>query len=156
MPTLLSIPNGLQSRSWKIGTVLVTVWWQCTKMQQRKSCHCHKTVRNLQNTLELKTEEWVSGWNRRSWKIKSLVRYLVENSTKSLCQLQDSDNFCLLDFLCFCSFCANFSDNLVTLESFDPTRIWLSHAHISRYRLLLTTSLNLAMCPGKKPCSGIK
>jgi len=37
-------------------------------------------------------------------KIKSPVRYLVENSTKSLCQLQDSDAFRFLDLLDFRSF----------------------------------------------------
>src|SRR5262245_57578046 len=48
-------------------------------------------------------------------KIKPPIRYLVENSTKSLCQLKDSDNSCFLSLLCLCSFCANFSDNLAAL-----------------------------------------
>jgi hypothetical protein len=55
-------------------------------------------------------------------KTKSLVRYLTEKSTKSLCQLQDSDDFCFLDLLDFWPFCANFSDNLVTIERFEPSR----------------------------------
>jgi hypothetical protein len=50
-------------------------------------------------------------------KAKSPVRYLVENSTKSLCQLQDSDDFYFLDLFGSCSFCASFSDNLVTLDA---------------------------------------
>jgi len=49
----------------------------------------------------------------------TLFRYLIENSTKSLCQLQDSDSYCFLNLLCFCLFCAILSDNLVTLNRFD-------------------------------------
>jgi hypothetical protein len=52
-------------------------------------------------------------------KIKSPIRYLAENSTKSLCQPQDSEDFCFLDLLCFCSFCAILGDNLVTIESLN-------------------------------------
>jgi hypothetical protein len=48
-------------------------------------------------------------------KLKSLVRYLAENSTKSLCQLQDSVDFNFRDLHRFCLFCASFSDNLVAL-----------------------------------------
>jgi hypothetical protein len=52
--------------------------------------------------------------------MKSPIRYLIENSTKSLCQPQDSDNFCLLDLLRFCLFCATFSDNLVKVNHGRP------------------------------------
>jgi hypothetical protein len=55
-------------------------------------------------------------------KIKSPIRYLPENSTKSLCQPQDSATICFLDLLRFYLFCATFSDNLVTLFSPSPTR----------------------------------
>jgi hypothetical protein len=37
--------------------------------------------------------------------MKSPIRYLVENSTKSLCQPQDIDNFCFLALPHFRSFC---------------------------------------------------
>jgi hypothetical protein len=62
---------------------------------------------------------WNAGRTGGLEKTKSLVRYLTENSTKSLCQLQDSDDFCFLDLLDFWPFCASFSDNLVTLASFN-------------------------------------
>jgi len=54
--------------------------------------------------------------------MKSSVRYLAEKSTKSLCQLQDSDDFCFLDLRRFCLFCASFSDNLVKLEQLNLSR----------------------------------
>jgi hypothetical protein len=44
------------------------------------------------------------------------------NSTESLCQPQDSDEFSLLEFVDFCLFCASYSDNLVTLEGFNLSR----------------------------------
>jgi hypothetical protein len=50
------------------------------------------------------------------------LRYLIQNSTKSLCQLQDSDDFNFLEFPDFCLFCASFSDSLVTVELFGPSR----------------------------------
>jgi len=34
-----------------------------------KGRECSKVAANSQNTLELRTEEWVSGWNRRSWNL---------------------------------------------------------------------------------------
>jgi hypothetical protein len=46
-----------------------------------------------------------------------------KNSTKSLCRLQDSDDFCFVDLLGFWQFYPSFSDNLVTLASFDRSRI---------------------------------
>jgi hypothetical protein len=48
-------------------------------------------------------------------KIKSPIRYLVENSTKSLFQPQDSDNFCFLELPRFCLFCAAYSYNSATV-----------------------------------------
>jgi hypothetical protein len=41
--------------------------------------------------------------------LEKLNRYLVENSTKSLCQPEDSDNLCFLD----CSVFARFARFLV-------------------------------------------
>jgi hypothetical protein len=55
-------------------------------------------------------------------KIKSSLRYLIENPIKSLCQLQDSEVLSFRELLSFCSFCATFSDNLVTLERFSLSR----------------------------------
>jgi hypothetical protein len=49
-------------------------------------------------------------------KTKSPIRYLVQNSIKSLCQPRDSENFSFLDLLRFSPFYATFSDNLVTVE----------------------------------------
>jgi hypothetical protein len=62
--------------------------------------------------------------------LEKLNRYLVENSTKSLCQPEDSDNLCFPDLLCFGSFCASVSKNLVTVEDLKPSRTGLSHTHI--------------------------
>jgi hypothetical protein len=54
--------------------------------------------------------------------MKSPIRYLEEKSTKSLCQPQNSENFSFLNLLWFCSFCATFSDNFVTLAGFNLPR----------------------------------
>jgi len=43
--------------------------------------------------------------------MKSPIRYLTENSTKSLCRRQDSDSFCFLDSPRLCLFCTSFSDS---------------------------------------------
>jgi hypothetical protein len=43
--------------------------------------------------------------------LEKLNRYLVENSTKSLCQPEDSGNLCFLD----CSVFARFARFLVTI-----------------------------------------
>jgi hypothetical protein len=55
-------------------------------------------------------------------KMKSPFRYLIEKSTKSLCQPQDSDDFCFLDLSHFCSSCAIYSDKLVTLARLSLSR----------------------------------
>jgi hypothetical protein len=47
--------------------------------------------------------------------------YAEERS--SLCRPQDSDNFCFPDLLRFWPFCASFSDNLVTLDGLDLSRL---------------------------------
>jgi hypothetical protein len=52
--------------------------------------------------------------------MESPFRYLVQNSTKSLCQLQDSDNFGFLDKRGFRLFCASFSNDLVTILDLKP------------------------------------
>jgi hypothetical protein len=54
--------------------------------------------------------------------MKSPFRYLTENSTKFLCQPQDSDNFSFLDLLCFSSICASFGGDLVTVSHFNLSR----------------------------------
>jgi hypothetical protein len=50
------------------------------------------------------------------------LRYLIQNSTKSLCQPSDSSISVFLQFADFGLFCANFSDSLVTVERFGPSR----------------------------------
>jgi hypothetical protein len=50
------------------------------------------------------------------------LRYLKQNSTKSLCQPSDSSISSLLTFVDFGLFCASFSDSLVTAERFGPSR----------------------------------
>jgi len=55
-------------------------------------------------------------------KTKSSFRDLAENSTKSLCQSQGSENFCLLDLLRFSLCCATFGDDLVTVRRFNLSR----------------------------------
>src|SRR5437667_7136207 len=61
-------------------------------------------------------------------KLNRRACYLTQNSTKSLCQPSDSANFCFLDLLRLCSFCASFSDNLVTVTSLGPSRTTVSQA----------------------------
>jgi hypothetical protein len=60
-----------------------------------------------------------SAWKGLSGKIKSPIRYLLENPIKFLCQPKDSDNFCFPDLLCFASFSTTYSDNLVTPPRFS-------------------------------------
>jgi hypothetical protein len=48
--------------------------------------------------------------------------YLIQNSTKSLCQPSDSSICSFLAFVDFGLFCANSSDSLVTVELFGPSR----------------------------------
>jgi hypothetical protein len=50
------------------------------------------------------------------------LRYLIENSTKSLCQPSDSTIRDLFEFADFALFSTNFSDSLVTVEFFGPSR----------------------------------
>jgi hypothetical protein len=50
------------------------------------------------------------------------LRYLIENSTKSLCQPLDSSISSFLEFVDFGLFCVSFSDSLVTAERFGPSR----------------------------------
>jgi len=50
------------------------------------------------------------------------LRYLIQNSTKSLCQPSDSTIRDLFEFADFALFCAGFSDKLVTVEDFNPSR----------------------------------
>ena len=51
------------------------------------------------------------------------LRYLIQNSTKSLCQPSDSSIPVLLEFADFRLFYANFSDSLVTAEHFAPSNV---------------------------------
>ncbi len=88
----------------------------------------HKLAANSQNTLELKMEERGERLKPAVLKDKIAIRYLTENSTKSLCQPQDSEIFNFLDLLFLCSFCPSFSDNLVTLWSFWPVAHRVSHS----------------------------
>jgi hypothetical protein len=59
---------------------------------------------------------------RRLAKTKMPHRYLIETSTKSLCQLSDSVVSGLLEFADFALFCVSFSDNLVTVKGFNLSR----------------------------------
>lgn len=61
-----------------------------------------------------------------------MIRYVIENSTKSLAS-RETVTICI-SLVCsvFVRFAlASFSDNLVTLASFQQPRIWVSHAQIS-------------------------
>ena len=49
-------------------------------------------------------------------KRKSILCYLTQNSTKSLCQPSDSPHFSFLDLLQFSLFCVIFGDILVTVH----------------------------------------
>jgi hypothetical protein len=46
----------------------------------------------------------------------------MENSTKSLCQPQDSDKFNFVNLLCFSSICASSSGDLVKVGHFNVSR----------------------------------
>jgi hypothetical protein len=48
--------------------------------------------------------------------------YLIQNSTKSLCQPSDSAIRGLFEFADFALFSTNFSDNVVTVEGFNLSR----------------------------------
>jgi hypothetical protein len=50
------------------------------------------------------------------------LRYLKQNSTKSLCQPSDSTIHDLFEFADFALFWTNFSDNVVTIEGFNLSR----------------------------------
>jgi len=50
------------------------------------------------------------------------LRYLIQNSTKSLCQPSDSTIRDLFEFVDFALFWTNFSDNVVTVEGFNLSR----------------------------------
>jgi hypothetical protein len=56
------------------------------------------------------------------------LRYLIQNSTKSVCQPSDSSISSFLKFVAFGLFNANFGDSLVTAERFGPSRTWASQA----------------------------
>jgi hypothetical protein len=55
--------------------------------------------------------------------LKSLVRYLTQNPTKSLCQPSDSGSSRFLELRDFGPFCAVLSDNLVTAEILNCAQI---------------------------------
>jgi hypothetical protein len=50
------------------------------------------------------------------------LRYLIQNSTKSLCQASDSTIRDLFEFADFVLFWTNFSDKVVTVERFNLSR----------------------------------
>ncbi len=50
------------------------------------------------------------------------LRYLIQNSTKSLCQPSDSTIRGLFEFAEFALFWTNFSDNVGTVECFNLSR----------------------------------
>jgi hypothetical protein len=52
-------------------------------------------------------------------KNKTVVRYLSENSTTSLCEPPDSENPHFWICSVFAHFCATFTDNLLTVARFD-------------------------------------
>jgi hypothetical protein len=51
------------------------------------------------------------------------LRYLIQNSTKSLCQPSDSTIRDLFEFADFALFWTNFSDNVVTVDPSVPTSL---------------------------------
>ena len=59
---------------------------------------------------------------RRFAKANGPLRYLVQNSTKSLCQPSDSTFRDLFEFADFALFSTNFSDHVVTVEGFNLSR----------------------------------
>jgi hypothetical protein len=74
-------------------------------------------------------------------KAKRSLCYLIENSTKSLCQPYHSDDLSFLEFPDFCLFCASFSDNLVTAKSFS------SLAHVSVTSSTIPANTRARFCP---------
>jgi hypothetical protein len=70
--------------------------------------------------------------------LKNTTAVPLSNTTKSLCQLRDSENFCFLDLLRFCLICAVFSYNPATVGL-------ILEIHTSRVASKLLGSLLLKM-----------
>jgi len=118
-----------------VSSATILRWWETHAIARRALSRrnkfspqgsCSKSaadeLRTRGKLLQANAERWLSGLKHRFAKIKSPVHYLAENLTKSLCQPRDSADFSFLDLLCFCSFCASSSDNLVTVADLGPSR----------------------------------